>query len=169
MSKKTASAAAETPEELEVDKGFTDESRPDIAGWIRPDSGLVVHATIVSAFSFMQSERGGRSKKRDVLAVRLLEPCPIVVGKETEIAPAGTVVGIGLNHALSALRYYVDSRGEFKVKFLRKESIGGGHTAWKCAGPYCRGRKSAKPWVGTVEAAPRHDGEENWDGDGAPF
>lgn len=146
------------------DVGFVDESRPDIAGWVKPTEGLYLHGVIVGAFTFLQTERGGARKRRDVIAVRLLEECVVVKDKVNVTAEAGQVVGLGLNHATGNLRYYVDGKAEFKLRFLAKENIGGGHTAWK-AKLACKGRKAANPWMGSVQTveAPEEMGNDDSD------
>jgi hypothetical protein len=146
--------------------GFTNEGRPDIDGWLKASEGLVVHGKIAGFFSFVQRNRDGSNKVREVICVRLLQPClASKEGGELVQLENGQTLAMSMMYCLEPLKVYVENRGEIWLQFKTKQAIGGGQTVWK-ADVFGKGTKAAAPII-TVSAAPsgpaNEDADEPWD------
>jgi len=132
--------------------GFTDESRPDIDGWLKADTGVVLFGKIVSFFSFVQ-DMGDGERTREVVCFSLLAPITALLNEEPVRLEKGQILAASMIHCLEPIRAYIEKRGVVWVKFKDKESIGRGKKVWKVEGPFCKGEKS-KP-VRAAAQAPR--------------
>lgn len=147
--------------------GFTNEGRPDIDGWLKASEGLVVHGRIAGFFSFIQRNRDGKDKVREVICVRLLQPCVASKeGGELVQLVGGQTLAMSIMYCLEPLKVYVEHRGEVWIQFKSKQSIGGGHAVWK-ADVFGKGTKAAAPLPVHQAPLPTSDvngaGDEPWD------
>lgn len=147
-------------------KGFTDETRPDIKGWLRPEVGLIVHARIVGYFTFEQTIRG-QTRTREVVCLKVYQKTKAAVrGSDQAITlDVGDVMGASMMFCLNAIKPYVERRGQVWIRFTKKESIGNGQFVWK-ADVHCQGEKAA---LTTVVAQLPGGGDNNEESEGLPF
>jgi hypothetical protein len=161
-----ASPPVQAPPAPRPPAGFNNEGRPDIDGWLKAAEGLVVHGKICGYFSFIQRNRDGSSKVREVICVTLLQPC--VAGKEggqTVQLEKGQVLAMSMMYALEPLKVYIEHRGEIWVMFKSTAPLGGGQKVWK-ADVFGKGAKAAAPIITTPSATPTNapvDESEPWD------
>lgn len=160
---------APTPQEFmqAPPAGFSDETRPDIKGWLRPEVGLIVYARIVGYFTFVQTIRG-QTREREVVCLKVYQPTKAAVrGSDQPITlQTGEVMGASMMFALNAVKPYVEKRGIVWIKFLKKEPLGQGQFVWK-AEVHCKGEKAPL----TTILQQRDDGGDaaGEDSDGVPF
>jgi hypothetical protein len=152
-------------------KGYANEGRPDIDGWVKPDEGVVVHGKIVGMIGFKDHQRDGTVKFREVVQIQLLEPLMARKkgGEAIELAP-GKVVGLSMMFAVEPIRSYVANKGNVWLRFIRKESIGGGQSVWK-VDLSCQGTKSQPVRIRpeTVRAQAADGTPAEGDDDSIPF
>lgn len=141
----TASSAPIPVQPNRPPAGFTNEGRPDIDGWLKPVEGLVVWGKIAGHFSFIQRERDGSSKVREVICVRVFQETPASLegGKEIKLVK-GQILAMSMMYCLEPLKVYIEHRGEVWIQYKTKTPLGRGQFVWK-ADVFGKGTKAAAP------------------------
>lgn len=126
--KPAAKTETETPEEMMgPPEGFT-EAAPDVDGWFKAEKGAVFYGQIVGHMMV-----NGDNGKRDVVMVRLAQPCK-GYGRDDEngrMLEKGEVLGVSVSAKLKPMLLYVEKRGHVWCQAIEKIKLGGNKTLWK--------------------------------------
>lgn len=125
---KEAKKPAPVSDDVQAPSGFSEGGNPDIDGWYKPEMGSTLYGKIVGSLRI-----NGEKGKRDVVLVKLREPCKGFQKDDDTGAmfEKGSVLALGVSYDIREALLYVENQGELHITPKEKKKLGGKKTMWK--------------------------------------